>query len=148
MIVSSLADSSRYEQLNPLFSCAFDYIKSLDAAAEPGRLDLAGGDVVVMVNETAMKAPDKARMEVHDRFVDIHVPLSCAERFFWKDRATLLNPCEPFNREKDALHYSDVADTRFEVQPGQFAVFFPEDAHAGCVGEGVIRKIVVKVRVG
>ena len=28
-----------------------------------------------MVNEPAMKKPEKARMEVHDRFIDIHVPL-------------------------------------------------------------------------
>ncbi len=78
-----------------------------------------------MVNEPAMKKPEKARMEVHDRFIDIHVPLSREEGFAWKDRSALEKPSEPFNMEKDAQHYDDAPDTSFTVKPGQFAVFFP-----------------------
>ena len=102
--------------------------------------------MIVMVNEPAMKKPEKARMEVHDRFIDIHVPLSREEGFAWKDRSALEKPSEPFNMEKDAQHYDDAPDTSFTVKPGQFAVFFPEDAHAGCIGEGALRKLVIKVR--
>ena len=102
--------------------------------------------LIVMVNEPAMKKPEKARMEVHDRFIDIHVPLSREEGFAWKDRSALEKPSEPFNMEKDAQHYDDAPDTSFTVKPGQFAVFFPEDAHAGCIGEGALRKLVIKVR--
>ena len=64
----------------------------------------------------------------------------------WKERAELEKPSEPFNREKDAQHYDDAPDTSFVVKPGQFAIFFPEDAHAGCIGEGKILKLVIKVR--
>ena len=34
----------------------------------------------------------------------------------------------------------------FTLSPGEFVIFFPEDAHAPCIGEGVIRKMVAKVR--
>lgn len=147
MIIASLSDSARYENLNPLFRQAFDFVRKADLAAlEPGRHVLVEEALVVMVNETTMKAPEKARMEVHNKFVDIHVPLSREERFTWKDRAALAEPSEPFLEEKDARHYGDAADVSLVVKPGQFAVFFPEDAHAGCIGEGMIRKLVIKVR--
>ena len=34
-----------------------------------------------------------------------------------------------------------------KIYPGQFAVYFPEDGHAPGIGEGSIRKIIVKVQV-
>ena len=77
---------------------------------------------------------------------DIHVPLSREERFAWKERTALEKTSEPFQEAKDAQHYDDAEETSFTVRPGQFAVFFPEDAHAGCIGDGVIRKLVIKVK--
>lgn len=147
MIIASLSDSSRYESLNPLFRQAFDFVRQSDPVSlAPGPHVLVENALIVMVNEAAMKTPEKARMEVHNEFIDIHVPLSREERFAWKDRAALEQPSEPFRKEKDSRHYDDAADTSFVVRPGQFAVFFPEDAHAGCIGDGVIRKLVIKVR--
>ncbi|HPY90089.1 MAG TPA: YhcH/YjgK/YiaL family protein [Lentisphaeria bacterium] len=34
----------------------------------------------------------------------------------------------------------------FPVRPGCFAIFYPEDAHAPCCGQGVCRKIVLKIK--
>ena len=37
MIIASLADSARYEKLNPLFRQAFDFVRAADPAVlEPG----------------------------------------------------------------------------------------------------------------
>ncbi len=147
MIIASLSDSARYEFLNPLFQRAFSFAREAGSASlEPGPLVLKEDALIVMVNESVMKNPEKARMEVHDRFIDIHVPLSREEGFAWKERAALEKPSEPFNKEKDAQHYDDAPDVSFVVKPGQFAVFFPEDAHAGCIGEGKICKLVIKVK--
>ena len=49
--------------------------------------------------------------------------------------------------QKDIRFYDDVPQTYYEVTPGQFTLLFPEDAHAPMVGEGTIRKVIVKVRV-
>ena len=147
MIIASLSDSARYEMLNPLFRRAFDFIREIaPATLETGRHVLEEDALTVMVNEPVMKKRENARMEVHDRFIDIHVPLSREEGFMWKERAALEKPSEPFSREKDAQHYDDAPDTSFVVRPGQFAIFFPEDAHAGCIGEGKLLKLVIKVR--
>jgi biofilm protein TabA len=34
----------------------------------------------------------------------------------------------------------------FELTDGQFAIFFPEDVHAPMIADGVIKKLIVKVR--
>ena len=52
-----------------------------------------------------------------------------------------------FDVQKDIRFYDDVPQTYYEVTPGQFTLLFPEDAHAPMVGEGTIRKVIVKVRV-
>lgn len=111
MIIASLSDSARYEMLNPLFRRVFDFIReAAPATLETGRHVLEEDALTVMVNEPVMKKREKARMEVHDRFIDIHVPLSREEGFMWKDRAALETPSEPFSREKDAQHYDDEPD--------------------------------------
>ncbi|MCF7838677.1 MAG: YhcH/YjgK/YiaL family protein, partial [Candidatus Marinimicrobia bacterium] len=48
---------------------------------------------------------------------------------------------------KDCRLYTDACDAWVAIQPGQFAVFFPEDAHLPLVGRGRLHKVVVKVAV-
>lgn len=125
MIIASLSDSARYEMLNPLFRRAFDFIREIaPATLETGRHVLEEDALTVMVNEPVMKKRENARMEVHDRFIDIHVPLSREEGFMWKERAALEKPSEPFNREKDAQHYDDAPDTLCR-ETGAVRHFFP-----------------------
>jgi YhcH/YjgK/YiaL family protein len=35
----------------------------------------------------------------------------------------------------------------FQLTDGQFAIFFPEDVHAPMIGEGEIKKVVIKVKI-
>ena len=48
--------------------------------------------------------------------------------------------------DKYITFYRDPVEMVFTLSPGEFVIFFPEDAHAPCIGEGVIRKMVAKVR--
>lgn len=148
MIIDCLDNSRRYESLNPLFKQAFDYLKSLDySALEPGRTVLVEDALIVMVNDSTLKAPGNAKLEVHNEFIDIQVPVSRPERYGWKCRCLLEREKGPFDSAKDCQLFDDDADSQIELKPGGFAIFFPEDGHAPCIGEGEIRKIIVKVRI-
>lgn len=147
MIVDHLDASALYAPMHPLFQRAFDAVRGVcPSTAEPGTVVLQENELILMISRPAMKLPEKARLEVHDEMIDLHVPLSGTEGFAWKPRAALLDPAEPYHAGKDARHYLDAPDTRFTLKPGQFALFFPGDAHAGCVGEGELLKVVVKIR--
>lgn len=146
MIIDSLQNTTRYEQLNPYFKQAFDYLKSLDLSSlQAGKTILVEEALFVMVNDAKLKNKPDAKLEVHNKYIDIQIPVSAAESFGWKERAACTDAMDPFNTEKDIAFFGDTPTTYFTLQPGEFVIFFPEDGHAPCVGEGDIRKIIVKV---
>ena len=51
----------------------------------------------------------------------------------------------PFNEEDDYAVYAEAAQTYLTIRPGEFAIVWPEDAHAPIIGEGTLRKLIAKV---
>lgn len=148
MVIDSLQHTDIYEKINPLFKIAFDYIKSTDfTSAEAGKVELQGKDLFVTVSDTNLKAEADAKLEVHNDYIDIQVPISKSETFGWASRLDLMSEKEPFNNEKDIQFFTDRPKTLFTVNSGDFVIFWPQDGHAPCIGEGAIRKVIVKVRV-
>jgi beta-galactosidase beta subunit len=45
------------------------------------------------------------------------------------------------------LFYADAPDMYFGLQQNQFVIFFPEDVHAPMIGDGTIKKLVIKVKI-
>ena len=97
--------------------------------------------------ETELKKPADAKLEIHDAYLDVQVLVrGREERFGWSERADLRRPLGPFDAGKDIQLFDDEPQTYYTVRPGQFTLLMPDDAHAPMVGEGSIRKIIVKVR--
>lgn len=148
MILDSIDKSKDYEKLHPSFPVAFEYLKSIDLANPTlGKVELDGKNLFVMISESNLKAEEDAKLEVHDKYIDIQVPVSKSEGFGWKPRTELKKDSSPFNEERDIQFFDDEPSTYFDVQPGQFVIFFPQDAHAPCIGVDTIIKIVVKIKV-
>lgn len=147
MFIASLSSSGSSLPLHPLLQTALDAIGDIDqATATPGVSTLIENDLILMINRATLKRPEEARLEAHRDMIDLHVPLSGPEIYAWKPLVDLTAPAEPYQTAKDARHYLDAADTYFTLKPGQFALFYPEDAHAACIGAGELLKIVVKIR--
>ena len=132
MIHDSLGSSAaKYEALHPLFPQLFEYLDShLDEMADSafdGKHVIQGDDLFVMVGTHALKRPEEAALEAHDRYIDVQVVIAGAESFGWAQRAACTEP------------------------RGEFVIFFPEDAHAPLIRpEGVsggCRKAIFKVKV-
>ncbi|MDR0540668.1 MAG: YhcH/YjgK/YiaL family protein [Dysgonamonadaceae bacterium] len=148
MILDLLKNTTRYELLNPRFKQAFDFLKTADLTALPlGKMELDGKNLYVNVQEVEGKTPEIARMETHDDYIDIQIPLSATETMGWMSRENLKQLTEAYNAEKDITFYADKTENLIRVQPGEFAVFFPEDGHQPCIAQGKIKKIIVKVRI-
>ena len=108
--------------------------------------ELDGRTIYANVQERGLKSKEEAKLEVHDKYIDIQILLSGAEESFgWADRSTLREPKEAFNAEKDIQFFLDAPQTYYTLRPGQFTILLPEDAHAPLVGEGTIRKVILKV---
>lgn len=148
MILDSLKNSALYESLNPRFKQAFDYLKSHDfTTMEPGKIELDGKNLYINVVEMDGKSADVAKMETHDKYIDIQMPVVGTETMGWIAGTDLKQVMTEYNPEKDITFFSDKATNFLKVQPLEFAIFFPEDGHQPGIAEGKLKKVIVKVLV-
>jgi YhcH/YjgK/YiaL family protein len=148
MILSSLSQSSRYAALHPLFQRAFDYIRDTDLfALAPGRYNIAGDDLIAIVELVQGRTREMAKLEAHRRYIDIQLVLEGDEQMGWKPLEDCFNPVSEHSMEKDIRFFHDAPASYVPVPPDHFCIFFPEDAHAPLIGSGQIRKVIFKVAV-
>lgn len=148
MIIDTLSNSEKYIHLHPLFSKAFEFIKSRNLKEiEVGKYPIDGSELHAAVSDKDGVKQEDAKFEAHDHFIDIQVCPRGTETLGWKPRETCAGIKVSYNTEKDVTFFSDQPDTYFQLQEGQFAIFYPEDVHAPMIGEGPIKKLVVKIKV-
>ena len=148
MILSNLQNTERIEQLHPLFKEVFDYVKSHDLLHTAcGKIELRGKDLFINNANSTLIPEEKQVLELHREYIDIQILLQGKERMGWKAIEDLKEEAQPYNKDKDCAFYSDRPTTFIDLEPGQFAIFFPEDAHAPIIGEGTVRKLIAKVRI-
>ncbi len=147
MIIDSLANSDKYISLHPRFAKAFEFIKAQNLdSIEVGKYPIDGAELHASVTSKDGVGQDEAKREAHNYFIDIQVCATTGEGYAWKDRSKASIPKGDCNPEKDVIFYDDKPDTYFTLQQGQFSIFFPEDMHAANIGQGPIKKLVVKVK--
>ena len=148
MILSALSQSERYETLHPLFARAFAHIRSTDFfSLAPGRYPVIGDELIAIVEQVPAKTREMAKLEAHRKYIDIQLVLEGDETMGWKPLADCHNPVSDYSREKDIQFFHDAPAAWITTPPGHFCIFFPEDAHAPLVGEGIIRKVIFKIAV-
>ncbi|MGL5318624.1 MAG: YhcH/YjgK/YiaL family protein [Bacteroidales bacterium] len=148
MILDSLHNSAKIESLHPSFKKAFDFIKSTDFSNLPaGKIEIDGDNLFISLAEITGKTPEAAKMETHNQYIDIQLPLTQTETIGWAALEDCKNQEAPYNSENDISFFTDMPTNFIKINPGQFAIFFPEDGHAPGIGEGVMRKLIVKVKV-
>ena len=146
MIISHITDCERYESLHPLFKKVFDYIKNNDLLNVPvGRIVLDGDVLFINVCDATLVPAESQKIEVHQKYIDIHFPLSGQEIVGWKHLSAMGQSEAPFDKENDFALYAEAPTTYFTVNPGEFYIVYPEDGHAPIIGKGVLRKLIVKV---
>jgi len=149
MIIDTLASAEKYYGLHKNFKVAFDYLTSTDLnAVEVGKFDIADGvKAIVSDNEGKAAIIAAEKFECHNKNIDIQVCIRGNETIGWKPRTDCVSPKGEYSDEKDVLFYADAPDMHFALKGGQFVIFFPEDVHAPMIGEGLIKKLVVKVKI-
>ena len=146
MIIDKLENIGMYASVNPLFAQAIEFLKSTDLNAhELGKVVLKEGELFVNFAAARPKTKDDAKIETHNNFIDIQIPLTGTELMGYMPKTDLAEA--EYNAEKDVTFYPGYATDYLTVKPGMFAIFFPEDAHAPGVTEVELKKVIVKVRV-
>ncbi len=146
MILDSLDNLGRYSPLNPRFGHVCQWLQSVDPAALPdGRYEIDGADIFATIGESTLRPAADAPLEAHDRYIDIQILLRGKEAQGWRPRSDCRYPSGPLDPERDIIFFGDAPASIVELHEGQMTLFFPADAHAPLIGEGTVRKCVVKV---
>ncbi|WP_419787573.1 YhcH/YjgK/YiaL family protein [Pseudodesulfovibrio sp.] len=144
MILDILENANRYAHLHPRLATAFAVLGRADLDHLPnGRLELDGDELFAVIMRIQGKSPDEAKLEVHDRYIDLHYVIAGTEEIGWKARTRLNGP--PVETADDAAFHDDEPDVTTRLTPGTFAIHFPEDAHRTMVSPSDIHKVVVKI---
>ena len=150
MIIDTLTNAERYYGLHKNFKTAFEYLTATNLLTlENGVIDVSDG-VKVIVSEDPGKTVESTlqKFECHNKNIDIQVCIRGNETIGWKPRQDCTNAKgDGYNEEKDVTFFDHTPDMYFGVKDGQFVIFYPEDVHAPMIGEGLIKKLVVKVAI-
>ena len=145
MVIDNLKNLRDYESLHPLFEKAFDFIEQTDLTTlEPGKIVLIEDELFVNVCQWGPKTKEEAKLETHNEYIDIHVPITNGEVMGYTQRTDL--PEAEYDAAVDMTLYEGLAADYITVKPDMFTLFFPGDGHApGITSEG-LKKIIIKVK--
>ncbi|MDO4879868.1 MAG: YhcH/YjgK/YiaL family protein [Capnocytophaga sp.] len=148
MILSNLAYSERYYSLNPVFEKVFNFIKNKNwQNAELGKIELDGENIFITNAQPDGLSKENQVLEYHKKYLDIHILLEGEETIGWKNLPDCTQEEKPFDSEADFGTYKDQPTAYITLKPNDFAIIYPEDAHAPIIGNGKIKKLVVKIKV-
>ena len=147
MVVDTLENLEKYTSLNPLFVQAIDFIRSHDLhTMEMGKTELQGKNLVVNIALTTPKTKEQAKLETHNKFIDIQIPLSATESMGYTPAKYCIPADVPYNEDDDITFFEGAAEAYIPVKPGMFTIFFPEDGHAPGISSEGVKKVIIKVK--
>ena len=133
---------------NPFYAKAMEYLQDTDLTElKTGKHVIDGDNLWVNIVDSKLKTPEEARLEVHDKYIDIQIPLSKEETFGIKPRSACRQPVGEMDPVKDILFYADPVEETVTVKAGGVITFAPDTAHAPLIGAGTIHKAIFKVKV-
>lgn len=150
MILDRLENASRYFEVVPRFDKVMAWLQKTDVKSIPaGTVVLEENKLLIKVLDVHGKLIEDCLFETHNDFIDIQIPITGAEAMGWKSKATCQHVDKPYDKSIDMALYREQATTMANVQPGEFVVFFPEDAHQPGIADPNVnyRKLIVKTRV-
>lgn len=147
MILDSLKNGDQYSPLHPNFAKALKFVTENAQTIPVGKYYLDGDNLFVTIVETDLRPTHDCKMEAHRKYIDIQIVLDGIETFGWGELGDCQSPTGEFDTTKDIVFFADQATTLVTARAGQFVIFFPQDVHAPLIGQGRVRKAIVKVKV-
>ena len=132
---------------------AFEFIKKTDLSAlEPGKHEISGDDVFILIQEYTTQTSMGRFMEAHRKYADIQIVISGKETIYYSQSSEGMDLHQAYSADKDCVLYSSEGfSSECRMEKGAFAVFYPNELHKPCCalnGQSEVKKAVIKVRMG
>jgi YhcH/YjgK/YiaL family protein len=153
IVPDSSTDTEEFNRqylLNPgRWDKAFSFLRDTDLSGlEPGRYELEGTDVFVLINEYSTRDEKDTRLEAHRNYADIQYVIKGKE-LMGLCPLTRASESVPYDETKDIFFLESDDQTILKAGPDRYFVFFPADVHRPSIKDGekaFVKKAVVKVR--
>jgi YhcH/YjgK/YiaL family protein len=146
MILDVLENAHRYLVMNKGFAKAVEFLLRPELKELPvGKYEIDGERVFAMVSKDMGLKKEDALLETHEKFIDIQLVLSGTDNIGWKPKSLCKQPSGEYDPNSDLQFFTDTPNTWLSIESGEFAIFFPEDAHMPMISSGKIHKVVVKI---
>jgi YhcH/YjgK/YiaL family protein len=148
MILDKISNSSSYVNTHPLFAKAFAYLEDyLKNPVAPGKYEICGDDLYVMVQDYETR--EEGLLEVHRKYIDIQCMVEGVEKMYYAQFQDLEAEAD-YDEKGDAQFLKEFDNClEFLFKAGDFAIFFPQDAHKPSMnpdGKVNAKKLVFKVK--
>jgi len=148
MIHDKLGNAGTYAGLGPAFARALAWLggQDLPSLAE-GRIDIEGDAIYALVQKYRTEERSTRSYETHRRYADIQLIAKGRETIVYRQAAGL-SALSSYDEARDFAAWRLDGGIDLLLEEGEFAVFFPQDAHAPKVAPAApaeVVKIVVKV---
>jgi len=155
-VVGLLHDVLKHQAFPELITRGLKYLTTLSedafsglASGEVRRVDLQGEALFALHQVYETRAPDQARFEAHQRYIDIQYVFEGHEtlQLACIDAAT---PVSGYDTEKDFRLYTAADCSSISLNKGMACILYPTDLHAPGLdfqGRSLIKKTVIKARI-
>ena len=148
MIIDRVENVHRYSALGGRIGRALESMRDANLAAlEPGRLELEGRGLYVLVSDYVTRRQEEGRWEAHKRYIDLQAVVAGAERMGYVPASRL--EAGPYDEEKDVTWLSG-SGPFLPLLPGDFMLLWPGEAHMPGIAleePTPVRKVVIKIAV-
>jgi YhcH/YjgK/YiaL family protein len=145
MIYDVLENTKLYSSITHSLGRAFSFLLSNDLASlKPGRMEIEGDLIYVLVQEYMTKPESAGKWEAHKRYIDVQYLVSGSEYVGFSPISKMT--LGDYNPQKDFQALKGIGQ-KIQLIAGSFMVFFPQDAHMPGLTNGFdtpVKKIVVK----
>jgi len=150
MIADVLKNRQIYAAISPRIKIALEYIAKTDfSAMEPGRYELDGSNLFVLVQAYDSIPREQGKWECHRKYIDIQYIAEGVEQI-GVNNIDKMQVTTEYNPEKDIAFLGGDGDY-VTLSKGAYGIFFPEDAHMPKIAVNNIPakviKVVVKIKV-
>lgn len=129
MIRDTLQNLERYRKLSQNMERAVDFLQTVDLTALPtGRIEISGDDVYANhFSYETVPLSSELQFEAHQRYLDLHVPISGCEQIALASAADLIET--KILEDEDAVLYMGEPKDFLTLESGNFLLLYPGEGH-------------------
>ncbi|MDR1926339.1 MAG: YhcH/YjgK/YiaL family protein [Endomicrobium sp.] len=147
MITDDIKSIDFYSNIATFIKEALEFIKiNISSFSKEQRYEI--NDRMYAIVETSYpKKPPEQKLEAHRKYIDVQYIIEGYDVIGWKNLLNCKEVYKNYDELKDIIFFNDKHDFDIFLNPGTFAVFFPQDAHAPLCGKKPVKKCIVKINV-